>query len=116
MPTREARGFSGYNEIDDHRAGFRGLTAIRALHPISVMTRALVIPMVSVKRDQLEEKHMGGTEHHIGDVVQGGLDLRMGDERGRRRARGGSSHPPAPRRGASNRSAIYIAVHEGPLL
>ena len=80
------------------------------------MTRALVIPMVSVKRDQLEVEHMRGTELHISEVMQAGLDSRMGDERGSRRARGGSSHPPAPRCGASNRSAIYIAAHEGPLL
>ena len=81
------------------------------------MTRALVIPMVSVKRDQLEVEHMRGTELHISEVMQAGLDSRMGDERGSQpRARGGSPHPPAPRCGASNGRAIHIGADEGRLL
>ena len=58
--------------IDGLGAGFCGPTAFRVPHPISVMTRELVIPMVSVKRDQLEEKHMRSTEQHIGAIAAHG--------------------------------------------
>jgi hypothetical protein len=59
---------------------------------------------------------MRGTEQHISEVMQAGLDPRRDDGRRSRRARVGSAHPPAPRCGAGNRSAIYIAAHEGALL
>lgn len=60
----------------------------RAPHPISVMTGALAIPIVSVNRDQLEEKRM------LGSSCAG--------------RRGGS--------GAGNRSVIDIVAHGGRML
>jgi hypothetical protein len=60
----------------------------RAPHPMSVMTGGLAIPIVSVNRDQLEEKRMGGSSS-------------------RRTARGV---------GAGNRRVIDIAAHGGRML
>jgi hypothetical protein len=51
------------------------------LHRISVVTRALCIPMVSVKGIGGRRNCMHGADRRIGEVTHAGLDLRMGDGR-----------------------------------
>ena len=70
--TRQRAASADVTTIDGFGAGSRGPTAFPVPHPNSVMTRELVIPMVSVKRDQLEEKYMRGTEQHIGEIAAHG--------------------------------------------